>query len=276
MQVVSLCRLPPARAAAKHPRVSSDRPRSNKIWQTPIFEIKDTVMTEHPPEEITIDPALRGFMIRIDALVTEVGVDGLDEAGVEAPGVSADRTDDGRVSFTWKNAGWHWSFRLTAEEIGALAMGERKTVQMRRVMEVLDLSAGAGGLDKLLAGLFEKAAVGESADLDEEFPEDDGDDIDFDDALFQRAQALIETEPPADPVDPSHRRFLDGLIKEEAIEVSEGADLDALAIGMGQFLDGEDGSYRRAQALSEWLLDHDSVEDLFIDDAALAKVLKVW
>jgi hypothetical protein len=234
-------------------------------------------MTEHSPEEITIDAALRGFMIRIDALVSQGGVDGLDEAGVEAPGITADRSDDGRVSFTWKHDGWHWSFRLGAEEVGALAMGEVKTIQMRRVMQVLDLSAGAGGLEKLLAGLIGKAVTGERTYLDDEFPDDSTDDFDLDeDALFQREQALIETKPPSEPLNPSHRRFLDSLITEEAIELAEGADLDALAMGMGQFLEGEDGAYRRARALSEWLLDHDSVEDLFIGDEALAKVLRIW
>ena len=54
-------------------------------------------MTEHTPEEITIDPALRGFMIRIDALVSEAGADAIDENGVDAPGITADRSDDGRT-----------------------------------------------------------------------------------------------------------------------------------------------------------------------------------
>ncbi len=77
-------------------------------------------------------------------------------------------------------------------------------------------------------------------------------------------------------MDPSHRRFLEGLIKEDAIELTKDADLDVLAMGMAQFLDAEESPYRRARELSGWLLDQDIVEDLFIDDDDLARILKVW
>ena len=46
-------------------------------------------MSEHTPEEITIDPALRGFMIRIDGLVSEAGANAIHENGVDAPGITA-------------------------------------------------------------------------------------------------------------------------------------------------------------------------------------------
>ena len=239
-------------------------------------------MTEHTPEEITIDPPLRGFMIRIDALVSEVGADAIDENGVDAPGITADRSDDGRVSFTWKHDGWHWSFRLTPEQIGSLAMGESKTITMRRVMEVVDLNAGGGGgLDKLLAGLFGGMGAGPAPKkADAGAGEIDAGELDagfeLDEAVFQEQQESIETEPPSERVDPSHRRFLEGLIKEDAIELTKDADLDVLAMGMAQFLDAEESPYRRARELSGWLLDQDIVEDLFIDDDDLARILKVW
>jgi len=233
-------------------------------------------MSEHTPEEITIDPALRGFMIRIDGLVSEAGANAIDENGVDAPGITADRSDDGRVSFTWKHDGWHWSFRLTPEQIGQLAMGETKTITMKRVMEVVDLNAGAGGFDKLLAGLFGGEAPAPTPKAKDEVIGELMEELQMEEALFQQEQESVETTPPAEPVDPSHRRFLEGLIKEDGIELTKDADLDALAMGMSQFLDAEGSPYRRARELSDWLLDQEDVEDLFIDDDDLARILKVW
>jgi hypothetical protein len=65
------------------------------------------------------------------------------------------------------------------------------------------------------------------------------------------------------------------LIEHELLEVVEGLDLEQLAIRAAEALDEVRGVRARAAALSEWLLDQDGVEDLYVDDEALARLLEV-
>ncbi|MFH1469443.1 MAG: hypothetical protein ABIO70_33970 [Pseudomonadota bacterium] len=65
------------------------------------------------------------------------------------------------------------------------------------------------------------------------------------------------------------------LIEHELLEVVEGTELDQLAIHAAVALDEVRGFRARAAALSEWLLEQEGVEDLYVDDEALARLLEV-
>ena len=65
------------------------------------------------------------------------------------------------------------------------------------------------------------------------------------------------------------------LVEHEMMEVAESVDLDQLAIAAAAALEEVRGARARAGALSEWLLEQDGVEDLYVDDEALARLLEV-
>ncbi|MEN0068451.1 MAG: hypothetical protein AAGA48_40395 [Myxococcota bacterium] len=88
--------------------------------------------------------------------------------------------------------------------------------------------------------------------------------------------------PPADPDDQSMgaddeaRGFLELLIRGDSLELEEGAELDGLMEGTKRILQGRGTPEAKATQLSGWLLDQDSVADLYIGDEELASLLAQW
>ncbi len=123
---------------------------------------------------------------------------------------------------------------------------------------------GTRGLEKLLAALASMDDDDDLEDLDEPSP------------------APPPPPPPADPNDQSlgaddeARGFLDLLVTGDSLELEEGAALSSLVDGTKRILAGRGSAETKARALSKWLLDQDSVADLFIDDEELASLLDRW
>ena len=74
----------------------------------------------------------------------------------------------------------------------------------------------------------------------------------------------------------SARGFLDLLINNEKMEVCEGADIDALAQGLAPILAQEERHRVKVEAILDWLLDQDDVEDVYATDDELVAVIRAW
>lgn len=130
---------------------------------------------------------------------------------------------------------------------------------------------GAKGYERLLAAL---AAM------------DDDDELELDDAPEASESVVAKPPPPppppADPDDQSlgadaeARGFLELLVRAESLELEEGASLDALLDGTKRILKARGTFESKAGQLSNWLLDQDSVADLYIGDEELASLLEQW
>lgn len=202
---------------------------------------------------------LRTFLVDLNTRVAAEGIDVVGEDGLEGEGVSVDRTDDGRLSFTWRHDDWLWTFRLDAEGLAAVAAGTLTEVEMRRTASLV-IAAG-GGIDRLLSALFNGGGGGGGgeAEVDDEDAADLDDDVDA---------------PPA--IDPSALAFLNLLLEHDLIELTETGDKGRVANGMAIFLEPGDSARRRAEALTDWLLEQEDIEDVFADDETLIKLLKRW
>jgi hypothetical protein len=201
---------------------------------------------------------LRDFLVDLSARVSAEGLDVVGEDGLEGEGVSVDRTDDARLSFTWRHDDWLWTFRLDEAGLAAVADGTLTEVEMRRTASLV--IAADGGIDRLLSALFNGGGGGGGeAEADDEDAAELDDDVD--------AQPAI---------DPSALAFLNLLLEHELIELTETGDKGRVANGMAIFLEPGDSARRRAEALTDWLLEQDDVEDVFADDETLIKLLKRW
>ena len=110
--------------------------------------------------------------------------------------------------------------------------------------------SGLGALGRLFA---------EMANVDESELEDDGLDGE-----------LTEEEIT------SARGFLDLLINNDKMEVVDGADIDALATGLAPILAQEERHRVKVEAIIDWLLDQDDVEDVYATDDELVAVVRAW
>ncbi len=72
-------------------------------------------------------------------------------------------------------------------------------------------------------------------------------------------------------------QFLVLMVDAEKLELDDNADLVELAKRLIPILDDEEGSDReRAAKLIDWLLDQPEVEDIFISDDEMTRILKAW
>lgn len=88
-------------------------------------------------------------------------------------------------------------------------------------------------------------------------------------------------DSPAEEVDvegeEAARMLLDKLLEAEKIELVKGASLDDLPPGLGAILTARGSPYKKAEAVTDWLLEQeDVVDDVYYADEELAKVLEVW
>lgn len=72
------------------------------------------------------------------------------------------------------------------------------------------------------------------------------------------------------------REFLKLLVGREDLEMEEGHSIGELVAGTADILQQPVGSARMASELSEWLLEQESVADLYIDDESLGEFLAEW
>ncbi len=72
------------------------------------------------------------------------------------------------------------------------------------------------------------------------------------------------------------RGLLQLLLQGENLELEEGCSVDALVAGTVAVLALDVGAEAKATKLSGWLLEQDSVADLFIGDEELAAILEQW
>jgi len=69
------------------------------------------------------------------------------------------------------------------------------------------------------------------------------------------------------------RTLLGLLVKQEQLELEEGADLDQLAIRLTPQVETLRKPATRAAAISAWLLEQDEVVDLYLDDEDLTRII---
>lgn len=73
------------------------------------------------------------------------------------------------------------------------------------------------------------------------------------------------------------RDLLAFLVEQEQLELEEGADMRPLCEAVAPHLMARRGSWeQKAAAISKAILDHDSVEELYMDDDSLAELLEKW
>ncbi len=73
------------------------------------------------------------------------------------------------------------------------------------------------------------------------------------------------------------RELLGFLVEQEQLELEEGADMRPLCEAVAPHLMARRGSWdQKAAAISKAILDHDSVEELYMDDDSLAELLERW
>jgi len=72
------------------------------------------------------------------------------------------------------------------------------------------------------------------------------------------------------------KELLEFLVEQEALELVEGADLGDLSTKVAPVLLSSKAADDKAEAMSAVLIDHDAVDDLFIDDDSLSSLIERW
>ena len=142
-----------------------------------------------------------------------------------------------------------------APPVPDIATPKAEDVEPAKEEQTLESSlSGPGGAD-LLSRLF-----GDLGNLDDPETED------------------TETgEPGASAEDVSSARgFLELLVNNEKMEVLPGADMDALAAGLSPILAMEERHRVKAEAVLDWLLDQEDVEDVYASDDELVALVRAW
>ena len=91
------------------------------------------------------------------------------------------------------------------------------------------------------------------------------------------------TKPPMQPVPAGlldeageARSFLQMLVDEGHLELSEEGQVDELVPGTTRRLASRGSAEDKAEQLSKWLLSQDAVDELYIDDDELAELIEKW
>ncbi|MEE2787714.1 MAG: hypothetical protein VX589_10275 [Myxococcota bacterium] len=74
----------------------------------------------------------------------------------------------------------------------------------------------------------------------------------------------------------SARGFLDLLVNSDKMEVLPDANMDVLAEGLSPILAMEERHRVKAEAVLDWLLDQDDVEDVYASDDELVALVRAW
>ncbi len=152
-------------------------------------------------------------------------------------------------------------------------------------MEALLRSLMNSGAPKAAANDFEEPDDAALAALEaEEHGDDEGDDAGDDGGISSALLAALlggggaddeEDDSPGDDVEHAVN-FLQILVNREGLALEPGFTVKDLAVGAAPILMSEAPAERKATQLSNWLLDQDSVEELYIDDESLEALLEQW
>ncbi len=189
-----------------------------------------------------------------DLLQAECGYGGLVDAAA------------GRYTFTYlpdTPEGGRWTFELLAEDVRRAAEGQLVDVTVEKHPDAVPgggpTAAPAGGLADLLASLLGPGGGrGGRAALDLDGDEDDED-------------------ADGEPEDSEGAGALLALLEEHHhIELGPEVDRDALVLGIRAILATEDRPRAKAQSLADWLIEQPGVEELYIGDEDLSRILAAW
>ena len=81
---------------------------------------------------------------------------------------------------------------------------------------------------------------------------------------------------PSFSVEAEARSFLQLLLEHDDLELAEGHEADELVPGLAPILAAGQSPDQKAAILSDWFLDQEAVEELYIDDERLAGLLAAW
>jgi len=145
----------------------------------------------------------------------------------------------------------------------------------------------APGSGKGLQALLEALARLDDEDTDESAVEDEG--VRTDPKGTGRSGRPTPSPGPNVPPEPTPdeddqslgledeaRGLLDLLVRQESLEIEEGADVADLVEGVAHILAATLSPEAKATRLSEWLLAREEVADLYIGDEDLAGLLERW
>jgi hypothetical protein len=159
----------------------------------------------------------------------------------------------------------------------------------RMLGEPLDMPFSVGGSPEKEATTEEKTAETKGLEallkalstVDEEAPLGPASDTEI-----EEDRAWAEALPPVAPAtesgdalmsaDEEARGFLKILVGREDLELEEGHSLGELVSGAADIMQRPMTPSNMAAELSEWLLDQESVADLYIDDDSLGELLAEW
>ena len=85
--------------------------------------------------------------------------------------------------------------------------------------------------------------------------------------------AVLDQISVLTPKERALRAVLQQLLRDEQLELEEGADLDQLVMRLAEAIGDTRGVDKKAAFISDWLLGQDEIEDLYVDDEGLARVI---
>jgi hypothetical protein len=189
-----------------------------------------------------------------DLLQAECGYGGLVDAAA------------GRYTFTYlpdTPEGGRWTFDLLADDVRKAATGELDEVTVEKHADAVPgggaPAAPAGGLADLLASLLGPGGGRGARPALDLGDEDDDEDAEGEPEDSEGAEALLAL-----------------LEEHHHIELGPEADRAALVQGIGDILATEDRPRAKAQALADWLIEQPGVEELYIGDEDLSRILAAW
>lgn len=193
----------------------------------------------------------------------------------DAENAFADRLDQGTIEITYLTSDdWKWTFTVAPSAVAALgaeasqlslwvcgdaACGYRfgtDAGRCPRCDETADAGKTERGLGRLLADLFGEAGVSAEAPV--------------------RAAAPPKPKPSSKPPASGADRLLMMLVQQGQVELVPGADKRALAAGIDGFLAEGRPAEAQAEQLIGWLLDQDAVDEVYVSDDDLSRILEAW
>lgn len=150
---------------------------------------------------------------------------------------------------------------------------------------------GDAGMEALLRSLMKSGPPAAAADVEE--PDDaalaaleseDQEDDSADDGISSALLAALlggaddddeDDDSPGDDLEHAVN-FLQLLVNREGLALEPGFTVHDLAAGAAPILMSSVPAERMATQLSNWLLEQDSVEELYIDDESLEAILEQW
>lgn len=185
----------------------------------------------------------------------------------DADSVFADRIDVSRFEITYLTADdWKWTFEVAPAEVAALGVEGAKT----SLWVCGDGACGyrfgdqSGRCPRCDESREERTSEGLGRLLADLFGEAEG------------APAPVAAPPPPQRASAAADRLLMMLVQQGQVELEPAADRGLIASGMDAVMADERPAEEQAVALIDWLLDQDGVEEVYISDDDLSRLLEAW